>query len=111
MDLSEQTIGFLGCGKISSAVCRGFIGASGLQRPKRILVSERSFEKSAALLAEFPDIIQVHSSNEEIVRQSNIVFIGLIPSVAREVLPTMPWAEDKFVFSMMAAVNFREVAI
>jgi pyrroline-5-carboxylate reductase len=107
-DLSNTCLGFVGCGKISSALCRGYAGASGAQRPKKILVSARSEEKSAALKAAYPDLVTVLESNEEIVAQADVVFIGLLPGVAREILPTLPFTASKLVVSMMAAVDFQE---
>lgn len=107
-DLSNSTIGFLGCGKISSAVCRGFAGASGVNRPKKILVSLRSEEKSKALQAAFPELVFVYSSSEDIVKEADVIFIGLLPGVAREVLPTLPFDDSKLVISMMAAVDYEE---
>ena len=108
MDISNLTIGFLGCGKISSAVCRGYAAASGSERPLRVIVSERSREKSSALKAEYSDFVTVSDSNEEIVNQSDILFIGLLPGVAREVLPSLN-VDGKLIISMMAAVDYSEV--
>ena len=107
-DLSNSVLGFLGCGKISSAVCRGYAGASGASRPKKILVSLRSEEKSKALQAAFPELVFVYASSEDIVKEADVIFVGLLPGVAREVLPTLPFDESKLVISMMAAVDFEE---
>jgi pyrroline-5-carboxylate reductase len=107
-DLSQLSLGFLGCGKISSAVCRGYASATGINKPLRLLVSLRSEEKSKALKEEFPDLVTICSSSEELVSLSDVIFIGLLPKVAREVLPTLSF-ENKLVVSMMAAVDFSEV--
>lgn len=58
----------IGCGKISSAVCRGYAGADGTYSPKKIMVLRRSADKSAALQAEYPELVTVCDSNEEIVK-------------------------------------------
>lgn len=108
-DLSNCTIGFLGCGKISSAVCRGYAGAEGKGRPLKINVSKRSSEKSKALQEEYPELVSICDSNEELVSSSDIVFIGLLPGVARELLPTLPFTEAKTIISMMAAVDYEEL--
>lgn len=108
-DFSNSCIGFLGCGKISSAVCRGYASAAAPNRPQKIIVSTRSESKSQALKDAYPDLIEVSDSNEYIVNQSNIVLIGLLPNVAREVLPVMPFTDDKMVISMMAAIDFDEL--
>lgn len=106
-DVTDITIGFVGTGKISSAMVRGFCSLP--QRPKKILISKRNEMKASSLVAEVPEIISI-AENDDIVRQSDVIFVGLLPSVAREVLPALPWKEgSKFVISMMAAVNFEEV--
>lgn len=109
MDLSNIVIGFLGCGKISNAVARGYIGASGVGRPKKVIVSPRNAEKAAALKSEFPDMVEIGATNEAVVERSDIVFIGLVPEVARAVLPNMPFTSQHHIISMMAAVNYDEV--
>lgn len=110
-DLSNVCLGFIGCGKISSAVCRGYAGASGSQRPKKILVSLRNEEKSRALKAAFPDLVHIVESNEDIVAEADVIFLGLLPGVARELLPTLPFNDSKLVVSMMAAVDFQETVL
>lgn len=102
--MESKTIGFLGCGKISSAVCRGF--ATSRSPPRRIFVSLRSTEKSEALKREFPDLIEVLEDNNKIAELSDVLFIGLLPNVAEEVLPGLPLSSDKLVISMMAAVDY-----
>jgi len=92
------------------SVYRGFAGAAGRYRPKKILVSLRSAEKSATLKVEHPDLIDVVDSNEELVKQSDIIFIGLLPVVARDILPQLVFNESKVVFSMMAAIDYVEIA-
>lgn len=105
--VSGRVLGFLGCGKISSALCRGFASHTDVnQRPLKILVSERSREKSAALAEEFPDLVQVCVDNAQIVSEADVIFIGLLPGVAKELLPTLPFRPEHLVISMMAAVNY-----
>jgi pyrroline-5-carboxylate reductase len=109
--LSGATIGFLGCGKISTALCRGMAGLSDIARPKCILVSRRSVDKSGQLARESPLLIEVLDSNEDIVERADVVFIGLLPSVAREELPKLDFTSRKLVISMMAAVNYDETRL
>lgn len=105
--VSGRVLGFLGCGKISSALCRGFAShPDTTQRPAKILVSERSREKSAALAKEYPDLVEVCADNAYIVEKADIVFIGLLPNVAKDLLPTLPFRDSQLVISMMAAVNY-----
>ncbi len=102
--MERKTLGFLGCGKISSAVCRGF--ATSASPPSKIYVSLRSIEKSQALKLEFPSLIEVLEDNNAIAELSDMIFIGLLPNVAEEVLPKLPLTKDKLIISMMAAVDY-----
>jgi ornithine cyclodeaminase/alanine dehydrogenase-like protein (mu-crystallin family) len=92
-------LGFVGCGTISAAIVRGLCRGEGKASTSEaqllapagaacgvvsfpILVSRRSEAKSAALVTEFgPDLVRVCDSNEELVASSDIVVIGLTPSV------------------------------
>lgn len=106
LDITQKTFGFLGCGKISSAMVRGYCSCP--IKPTKILVTKRSQEKSQALFNDYPHIVEINDSPEDIVKRSDYIFVGLLPNVARELLPTLNF-EGKFVISMMAAVNFDEV--
>lgn len=111
MNISECVLGFLGCGKISSAMVKGFCGAKSDCSPIKIIISPRSADKAEALKNEFPDKVHIAACNEDVVANSDVVFIGLLPGVAREILPTMPFRDNQLVFSMMAAVNYEEVLL
>lgn len=108
MNVSELTLGFLGCGKISSAVCRGFATVDVDKRPRKLLVSRRSVEKSNQLKNSFPNLVTVLDDLADIVQQSDVVFLGLLPAVAREELPKLLF-DGKLVISMMAAVDLSEI--
>lgn len=103
-----KVLGFVGCGKISSAMVRGYASdASNL--PAKILVSRRSADKSEALKNSFPDLVEVLDENRDIVARADVVFIGLLPGVARAELPTLPFTTSQLIVSMMAAVDYAEV--
>ncbi|RLN72241.1 hypothetical protein BBJ28_00019475 [Nothophytophthora sp. Chile5] len=103
----ETTLGLLGTGKIGSAVFSGFCSENGWQ-PKRAYVSARSKAKAEALVAKFPSRVTIGASNQEIVDKSDVVFIGLLPAVAREELPKLSFAGKKVV-SMMATIPYDEL--
>ena len=105
MDISQKTLGFVGTGKIGSAVARGYARCN--PPPKKIYVSPRSKDKAEALLAEFPDLICI-VENDQVVEKSDIIFWGLLPDVARSILPTLPFREDQYIISMMAAIDYSE---
>jgi pyrroline-5-carboxylate reductase len=105
MNLQEKSIGFLGCGKISSAICHGY--AEGPIKPRKIYVSRRSEEKSLALQEKFPDLVEIVEDNQRLVQLSDIIFIGLLPNVAQDLLPSLPFKNHHLIISMMAAVDYQ----
>lgn len=104
----DTTIGLLGTGKIGSAVVTGFCSAGGWQ-PRRVTVSARTRAKAEALVARFPERVAIGESSQAIVDASDVVFIGLLPHVAREELPKLRFAPTQRVVSMMATIPYDEL--
>eukprot|EP01035_Chromulina_nebulosa_P021686 gene21686-28064_t len=109
VDLSGKCLGFIGCGKISSAVCRGFASLPNNIKPKKIIVSKRSINKSNQLVNDYPDLIVSTDDNQYIINESDIIFIGLLPNIAESILPNAIIPNEKFIVSMMAAVDINKV--
>jgi pyrroline-5-carboxylate reductase len=105
---AELTIGLLGTGKIGSAVVTGFCSEGGWQ-PQHVTVSARTKAKADALVAKFPTRVRIGATNQETIDQSDVIFIGLLPNVAKEELPTLTFAPHKRVVSMMATIPYDEL--
>lgn len=104
----DTRIGLLGTGKIGSAVVTGFCSDGGWQ-PRSVTVSARSQAKAEALAARFPERLTIGASNQAIVDASDVVFIGLLPQVAREELPKLHFSPAHRVVSMMATIPYDEL--
>lgn len=89
-------LGFIGTGTIASAVVQGIAGDD-----HQIIVSERSRARSADLAARFD--VQV-ADNQGVVDGSDVLFLGLLPDHAAEVLPTLAFRPGQRVISFMAGV-------
>lgn len=87
-------VGFLGTGEITAAMVRGLRGQG-----HRILVSPRNAAMAATLAAEVPEL--AIAPNEEVVANSDVVFLCLLARVAQEVLPTLPFRAGQSVISVM----------
>lgn len=105
---ATTTIGLLGTGKIGSAVFTGFCSEGGWQ-PQHAYVSARTRAKAEALVAAFPGRVTIGASNQEIVDQSDVIFVGLLPDIARQELPKLHFAAGKRVVSMMATIPYDEL--
>lgn len=96
-------IGVLGTGTIASAVVRGIAGDG-----HKITLSQRSASHAQAL-AEAYDNVAV-GDNATVIEQSDVLFLGLMAEVARDVLPTLTFRADQRVVSFMAGASLAEVA-
>ncbi|SLN52869.1 pyrroline-5-carboxylate reductase [Falsiruegeria litorea R37] len=95
-------IGILGTGTIATALVRG-IAEDGHQ----ILVSERSQSNALALSQEFANVSI--APNQQVLDHSDVVILGLMPDVARSLLPEVRFREDQPVVSLMAEVPKSEL--
>ena len=51
-------------------------------RPSKVLLSPRNQAKSAALATKFPALVEVAASNQAVVDGSDIVLLGVLPTVS-----------------------------
>lgn len=87
-------IGFIGTGEITTAMVYGLAGQG-----HQILVSPRNAERAAHLASQV-DGVRI-APNEEVVENSDVVFLCLLARVIDEVLPGLPFRKDHSVISVM----------
>lgn len=95
-------LGFIGTGTIASAVVEGIAGDG-----HQITVSERSRARSADLAARFGVAV---ADNQGVVDASDVLFLGLLPDQAAEVLPTLAFRPGQRLVSFMAGVTLDGLA-
>lgn len=95
-------IGVIGTGTIASALVRGIV-----RDGHDIVVSERSAARSTALAAEFGNVTV--ASNQAVLDQTDMVFIGLMADAAREILGTLTFRPAQSVISLMAGIPLDEL--
>ena len=87
--------GVLGVGSIATAIVTGL--CDGVVEPPEILLSPRNAERAAELAARFPSV-RVAMDNQQVVDDSDVVVVCLLPTHAAEVLAgwssalTTPWS-------------------
>ena len=92
--------GFVGVGTMSSAIVRGLCTLD--QPPPSIVLSPRGAEKSAALAKEFGSIVSVAASNQEVVDQCDVIFIGVLPKQTEEVVRALNFKASQTVCSLVS---------
>ncbi|ETV79130.1 hypothetical protein, variant [Aphanomyces astaci] len=105
-------LGLLGTGKIGSAVMSGYctpVADKSTWVPRHIYVSPRGADKAKALHARFPNHVTIAPTNQAVIDHSNIIFIGLLPDVARQELPLLNFPQNVTIVSMMATIPYQEL--
>ena len=100
----NKKIGFIGCGKMASAIIGGVL-ASGVVSPDNIVAAEISQEKAEEKSKELG--IKVITDNKELVCISDVVFIATTPNFVEGVLDGIKsvLTKDKLIVSIAAGVT------
>lgn len=100
----NKKIGFIGCGKMASAIIGGVIASNYLPK-ENILAAEISEDKASEKSKELG--IRVITDNNELVNSSDIVFVATTPNFVEGVLEGIKSSvtKDKLVVSIAAGVT------
>lgn len=97
-----QTIGFIGTGNMGSAIAWA---AAWSKQAQRVLLANRTPVKAESLAAQLPEAAL--STNEEIARTAQLIFLGVKPQMMQLVLSPLESIlrkrEDRFILVTMAA--------
>jgi pyrroline-5-carboxylate reductase len=102
-----MNIGFIGIGKIAGAIVEGLCtsGAGELH----IHLSPRNEENSIQLAKKYADVHR-QESNQAVLDKSDIIFIALRPSVAKEVLSQLQFEKKHIVVSLIPLLKYKDLA-
>jgi len=103
---TKEVIGFVGCGTMSSAIVRGLCTTDA---PPEIVLSPRNAEKAAALHGEFPQLVSIAASNQEVVDRADVVFIGVLPRMTEEVCCALNFEERHTVISLVSTAALTDL--
>lgn len=97
-----MNIGILGLGTIASAVVHGIA-----QDGHVIRTSQRSAAQAERLSAQYANVTPME--NQEVIDQSDVIFLGLMPERAQEILPQLRFRSRQQVISFMASLSLEDV--
>jgi pyrroline-5-carboxylate reductase len=101
-----SNIGFIGIGKIAGAVIEG-VCTSRLEGAM-IRISPRNAAKSSALAERFRNVIRMRD-NQEVLDQSDIIFLALRPSQAEEALRVLKFRKSHAVVSLIPLIRHADL--
>ena len=98
----KRTIGFIGCGKMASAIISGGLGKHNIIGSE---INEELAQNASKRLG-----IKVFSDNNELVQNSDIVFIATKPNQVENVLEGIKHlTNDKLIVSIAAGVTTKKI--
>ena len=108
MNKRDVKIGFIGCGKMASAIIKGVIDSGFLLR-EQILASEVDNEFAQNKSKELR--IKVLTDNKSLVNEANIVFLAIKPNYVKEVLTEIKneLQFDTLIVSIAAGVSINTI--
>ena len=99
-------LGFIGTGNIVSDVVSG-ITKSKIPY-KKIIVSPRN-KKKAKILKKKYQRISIAKDNQAVIDNSNWVFLGILPSVGKKILPNLKFKKNQTIISFMSTIDYLEL--
>lgn len=96
-----MTLGFIGTGKITTALVKGFCTRETM--PKKIVISPRNAVRAAALSQEFP-LVAVAADNQGVIDAADVCFLALRPETAEAALSVLKFPRTMPIVSLMPTV-------
>jgi pyrroline-5-carboxylate reductase len=99
-------LGFIGTGKITSAVING-ICTSKISFQK-ILISPRNRNVAKKINKKFKKVI-IAKTNQEIVDKCNWVFLAVTPKVGEKIIPKLKFKTNQKIISFISTINLKKL--
>ncbi|MEQ9346870.1 MAG: pyrroline-5-carboxylate reductase [Thalassospira sp.] len=94
-------LGFIGTGSISDAVIRGLLTSD--YPVDQVIVSRRGERFSTKLAADF-DKVRIEDDNQAILDQADMIFLAVLPQIAKDVLSGLSVPKGKKLVSLIATI-------
>ena len=99
-------LGFIGTGKIASSVINGICKSS--INYDKILISYRNSKISKKLKNKYKKI-SVHKNNQEIVNNSNWIFLAVTPTVGQKMIKDLKFRSNQTIVSFISTITIPEL--
>ena len=99
-------IGFIGTGHISKSVINGILGSK--LKINKIIVSKRNSKISSELKRKSKKI-KISADNQDIIDQSNWVFLAVTPTIGKIILPQLKFKKGQTIISFISTIKMTEL--
>ena len=97
-------LGFIGTGKITTSIIEGLLKSK--VKVRQFNISKRNI-KNSNLLKKLSKKVKVYDDNQNIINQSSIIFISLVPKVAVKEIPKLKFKKTSTVVSLVSTLNLK----
>jgi pyrroline-5-carboxylate reductase len=101
-----MNLGFIGTGKIASAVITGISNSN--IKYKQIIISSRNKRIALYLRKKFKKVT-ISKSNQEIVDNSDWVFLSVTPSVGQRIIKDLKFKSKQIVISFISTITLSQL--
>ena len=99
-------LGFIGTGKITSAVVTG-ISSSNISY-KNIIISHRNKSIAQRLKKKFKKIT-ISKDNQEIINSSNWIFLSVTPTVGEKIIKNLKFRSNQIIISFISTITLAQL--
>ena len=101
-----MNLGFIGTGKIASSVITGICKSNILY--KKILISPRNNKIAKNLKRNFNKIV-IAKDNQQIIDQSNWVFLSVTPDVGNKIIKNLKFKSNQTIISFISTITLAQL--
>ncbi len=101
-----MNLGFIGTGKIASSVIKGICNSK--ISFKKIYISKRNQKISSELKKKFKNII-VLNNNQEIINNSNWIFLSVSPTVGEKIIKDLKFKSRHIIISFISTITLSQL--
>ena len=99
-------LGFIGTGKITSAVITGICSSS--ISYNKIIISERNKSTSSTLKKKFKKIT-ISKDNQEIINSSDWIFLSVTPTVGEKIIKNLKFRSNQTIISFISTITLAQL--
>ena len=101
-----MNLGFIGTGKIASAVITGICNSN--IKYKKIFISKRNKVTAQRLKKKFKKII-IEKDNQKIIDKSNWIFLSVTPNVGQKIIKKLKFRSQQTIISFISTITLNEL--
>ena len=101
-----MNIGFIGTGKIATAVITGIFKSNIVY--KKITISPRNKEIAKKLKKKF-NTIKIVKNNQEIVNSCDWIFLSVTPTVGEKIIKDLKFKSNQTIISFISTINLKQL--